>query len=190
MRSYWSREHPSSPILLVSLKETQTNRERPCDNRGRYWDDAIASQGTPRAESYHQRPEEAGRILPWSPQRVQGTLDTLMSLLSRLDFTVQGNGSRSSFQTNHLPPLDGHVIPSLMVGVSDPVRFSFTQACGTWLRVFPFSVETTETHSSSIREGPMWASRQRKMKATPGGRDRSLSLSLGHWQNGQLPPHS
>lgn len=50
----------------VTQRDTQ---ERPCGSRGRWWSDAITSQGMPKAAGSHQKlGESMNQILP---QRLQ-----------------------------------------------------------------------------------------------------------------------
>lgn len=52
-------------LVRRGVLEKQTYRKRPCDDGGRDWDDVAASQGL-----QHQGLGEAGRICPWSLQKL------------------------------------------------------------------------------------------------------------------------
>ena len=60
IRSYWIRVGPN-PVIGAFLREgcldPDTQERRPCNNRGRDWSGAAASQATARSTSYHQRLE-------------------------------------------------------------------------------------------------------------------------------------
>lgn len=49
---------------------------KPCDNRGRDWNDTAASQGMPRMDGHHQKLEEARKDSTQS-QMEPGLADTL-----------------------------------------------------------------------------------------------------------------
>lgn len=57
-------------------RERHTGRKRSCEDRGRDWSDAAASQGMPGAVRNWERPE---RTLPWSLRRKCGLANTFIS---------------------------------------------------------------------------------------------------------------
>ena len=65
--------------VLIRRGQSHSGRRPSCDNGGRDWSDASASQGMPRAARKPQELEEEGRILPDRFPREQDAVHTLVS---------------------------------------------------------------------------------------------------------------
>lgn len=73
MKSIWIRVNPKPSDECPYGAETDSE-ERPREVGSRDWRDAATSQGTLGT----QKPEEAGKILPWSLQGEYSPVDTLI----------------------------------------------------------------------------------------------------------------
>lgn len=66
-------------VLIIRREKTQIHKEKPCEDRGRDWNDTSASQEMPKIAHHHQKLRERhGKDFPSEPSKETIPADTLI----------------------------------------------------------------------------------------------------------------